>query len=191
MFLSLNPFNSQILIWVMASSCHWTEHVNAYSLSLFPASSPSPHTCSSPLLQVISLLHSPVALQHASMPACVTSTHHCSIIQQYHCLSSNVLRCTALPVCLQTARQRRKEGEKRKKKKTLPVFLVPPTTTILTITTALSSTWPRLPCQPLIPILSNSGSSSLLSPPTTCMRTSVAAELCSGWADSLRAVSPW
>lgn len=117
MFLSLDPFNSQILIWVMASNCHWTEYANANNLLLSSASTPSPDTCSSRLLQVISLLHSPVGLQHASAPACVTSTHHCSIIQQYHCVSSNVLRCTAMPVCLQTARQRRKEGEKKKKKK--------------------------------------------------------------------------
>ena len=128
------------------------EYANAYNLFLSPASTTSPHACSSRLLlQVISLLHSPEALQHASTPACVTSTLHCSIIQQYHCVSSNVLHCTtlhctALPVCLHTARRRQKEGEKRKKK-TLPVSLVHPTTTtsILTNTATLGSTWPRLP----------------------------------------------
>lgn len=141
------------------------EYANAYNLFLSPASTTSPRACSSRLLlQVISLLHSPEALQHASTPACVTSTLHCSIIQQYHCVSSNVLHCTtlhctALPVCLHTARRRRKEGEKRKKKRCLCLLSIPPPPPASSPTPPLLAAHdPVSPRQPLIPILSNSGS---------------------------------
>ena len=182
------------------------EYANAYNLFLSPASTTSPHACSSRLLlQVISLLHSPEALQHASTPACVTSTLHCSIIQQYHCVSSNVLHCTtlhctALPVCLHTARRRQKEGEKRKKKNAACVSC--PSHHHHQHPHQHRHSWQHMTPSPPVNLLflfcqTRAAASStalhlaLLSPPTTCRRTSVAAELCSGWTDSLRAVSPW
>lgn len=137
-----------------SSSLMWTFVIQSYCVFLL--------TCSFLLLlqrmQIISPFHSPVALQHASILACHTNSPLFN--------NSSVLLCpprtcfTALH-CLQTTRQ----------KENLPIFS-PLSQPLLRHVTMASR-------QPLIPILSTSGSRSELctplatsryvSPPSTCL----------------------